>query len=80
MPDSSFWNDADFQVKLLALVVRDRTFLKECSSLLDSDDFKPVKRDGPQDIWVTASLALDFYKRFRTPIAGNLRIETWRYL
>lgn len=73
--DSSFFHDPSFQEKLVALVVRDRNFLRECNGLLNEDDFKPIRRDGPTELWTAASVALDFYRRHREPVGSLLRPE-----
>jgi replicative DNA helicase len=71
----SFFRDPDFQEKLVAFICRDRNFLHDCAHLLEPDDFKPRKPGDPMEIWVIASKGLEFYRKYREPIAGMLRTE-----
>lgn len=71
---SSAFRDPDFQVKLIAFICRDRKFLKNCFHLLDPDDFKPRKNDGPER-WIIASTALEYYRKYRDKIGDLLRSE-----
>ena len=75
----SYFRDEDFQLKLVAGVCRDRNFLKECGYLLDPDDFKPRKQGDPTENWIVASLALDFWRKYKDPIGGMLRTEILDY-
>lgn len=75
----SLFQDPDFQLKLLAFVCRDINFLRDHAHLLEPDDFKPARRDGPQEPWVVATTALEFYQKYREPIAGMLRVEMLDY-
>lgn len=68
----SFWYDQDFQEKLVAFVCRDRHFLKRVAPMLDVEDFKPRKGQGPE-AFLIAKEALKFWRDYGEPIAGLLR-------
>lgn len=74
MATSSWFRDKDFQVHLLSFLCRDRNFLKKCGSLLQAKDFKPG-RDESDERHVIATLALEFWNKYKSPIAGMLRVN-----
>src|ERR1700735_2134270 len=69
---ASWWRSKDFQTPLLSFLCRDRNFLKRCGSLLQPKDFKP-SRDETDERFIIATLALDFWRKYREPIEGMLR-------
>ena len=76
-PDSSnFWEDEDFQDKLVTLLVNDTNTLVSCGGLLRADDFKPLRgmRNG-RSRWIVAERALDHYSRYHEPIGKLVRAD-----
>jgi len=69
---ASWWKEKDFQVPLLSFICRDRNFLKRCGSLLQPKDFKPT-RDETNERFIIATLALEFWRKYKEPIEGMLR-------
>lgn len=69
---ASWFKQADFQVPLLSFLCRDRNFLKCCGSLLSPKDFKP-SRDETDERYIVATLALEFWQKYKHPIEGLLR-------
>jgi hypothetical protein len=76
-----WWDDADFQDGLVALLTRDYRTLKDCAALLDTDDFQPQKgmRDG-RSRWIVAERALEHYKRHREPVGSLLRADVLQHV
>lgn len=74
----SYFQDNAFQDQLLAFVVKDRHFLKECAELLTPADFRP-KRSQHMERWIIAQLALDYWGKYREPIRKMLRAEIFSY-
>ena len=79
MPGAHYWRDAEFQDKLTCFICRDRNFLRECSHLLEPDDFKPHKQGDPLENWIIAGMALEFWRKYREPIGEMLRTEMIDY-
>ena len=74
----SYWRDSGFQDKLLSFIVKDRRFLKTCSTLLTSKDFKP--RGGEtREKYIVAEIALSYYEKYREPISILLKSECKDY-
>lgn len=69
---ANWFKSRDFQVPLLTFLCRDRNFLKKCGSLLQPKDFKP-SRDETNERWIIATLALDFWRTYKSPIDSLLR-------
>jgi replicative DNA helicase len=76
---TSWFKDAEFQEHLLSFVCKDRVFLKKCGYLLNKNDFKPG-RDETDERYIVAQLALDFWKKHKSPIGGMLRTEIAAYI
>lgn len=75
---SLYWKDPNFKDKMLAFVCRDRRFLKRCSVMLSSDDFKPRGKES-NERWIVADLALNYYEKYREPIKAMLKAECLDY-
>jgi hypothetical protein len=69
---ASWFKDKDFQVPLLSFICRDRNFLKRCGGMLQPKDFKPG-RDESDERWIVATIALEYWKKYRAPISGMLK-------
>lgn len=69
---NSWWKAEDFQINLLALIARDRNFLKTCGGLLSPKDFRPA-RDETDERFVVAEKALEFWRIYKQPIGIQLR-------
>jgi len=74
----NYFRDLDFQKHLLALMCKDRAFLKKVSGLLSADDFKPKKGEGPE-AQAIAERALQYWRAYKQPISGMLRAEMDEY-
>ena len=57
---------------MLIFLCRDRNFLKVTAGLLDVEDFKSREGKSAEREWV-ARVALDWWKKYKDPIAGDLR-------
>lgn len=76
----SYFNDPDFQSKLLVPYCRDRNFLKQMSGILSPDDFKPRRGEGMIEAYWIAQKAFQYWKDYREPIAGMLKTEMLDYI
>lgn len=76
---ASWWKSADFQKPLLSFLCRDRNFLKRCGGLLQAKDFKPNRDEGPER-YIVATLALEFWRKYKSPIEGMLRPNVNDYI
>jgi hypothetical protein len=76
----SFFGDEHFQDALTALLCRDTKALRDCASLLDPNDFKPVKgmRWG-RPRWIIAERALEHYQKYHEPIGALLGADVLDY-
>lgn len=78
--ETNFFEDEDFQDRMVALMCKDSKFLRDCASLLEGDDFKPVKgmRWG-RPRWVVAERALDHYTKYHEPCGKLIRANVLAY-
>lgn len=76
---ASWWRESDFQKNLVTLISRDRNFLKKCGGMLSPKDFRP-NRDDTDERWIVATLALEFWKKYKQPISGMLKPEVVDYV
>ena len=67
-----------FQIKLVTLLVKDAKFLRQCSSLLDTDDFEPRADGESRAAWHIAGAALDYWRKYHEPIGTLLNTELIR--
>jgi hypothetical protein len=72
MRAADWWKDEDLQRHLLSLLCRDRNFLKKFGSTLTAKDFR-ARKEEPQDRFVIAKLAIEFWKKYKAPIGTMLR-------
>lgn len=78
---SNIIQDPSFQQGLLALLLRDRTFLRHHAHLLSMDDFKPLEGDlDSKNRWLIAGKALDHWEKYREPIHHLLPTELKRHI
>lgn len=76
----SFFEDEEFQDRLVALLVLDAKTLHECGALLTPEDFKPLKgMKRGRARWITAERALEHYKKYHEPLDRLLRAEVLEY-
>jgi len=75
----SFLNDPHFQDVLVGLLVHDREFCKTAGHLLSAQDFAGVGKDAGNEREAVATLALDFYNRYRQPLGKMLMVELSEY-
>lgn len=71
----SYWTDEEFRDRILALLIRDRKFLRKLSGKLVAKDFESKDKndaDGWAREWV-GKQALDYWSEYRQPIGGLLR-------
>lgn len=75
----SYFTDANFRERMLALLTRDRRFLRKVSGLLSAADFRPTKDEQANpEAWArheVSRMALVYYREYRQPIGGLLRTE-----
>ena len=76
----SYFDDVDFQVKILTFLCRERNFLRNCAYLLTPEDFKPKLRGDIPEFWIMATLALEFWAKYRQPIGGMISTEIQVYI
>lgn len=79
MSQQNWWNESTLQNSLLSFLVRDRNFLKQFGTLLSKKDFKASKgEDNSREI--IATIALDYWKKYREPVGGLLKSEVLDYI
>ena len=78
----SYFQDPHFQNKVVAHVVKDRLFLKDVGSQLEPDDFKPSDNKSPEQWarWITGTLALNYFEKYKQPVGQLLRAEVLEYV
>lgn len=76
----NWWDDDDFQDRLVHLLTRDVTTLRACASVLDPNDFRPL-RGSPNGRarWMVAERALEHYARYHEPLGKLLRADLLSY-
>src|SRR6266704_778966 len=74
----TYFEDRNFIDRLLVLITKDRKFLTDCADLLSPQDFRP-KRSQVIERWVVASIALDFWNKYREPVGMMLTSEIGSY-
>jgi len=76
----SWWDDADFQDHLVALLLQDPITLKSCGALLNPNDFKPIRgmRNG-RARWIVAERALEHYEKYHEPLGKLTRSDVIEY-
>jgi KaiC/GvpD/RAD55 family RecA-like ATPase len=75
---ASWFREKDFSRHLLSFMVRDRNFMKKCGSLLSAKDFRPA-RDETKERYIVATLALEYWNKYKSPIGGMLRGDVEAY-
>ena len=71
----SYFKDLEFRQRILALMMRDRRFLRKLSGKLTPQDFKANPQDG-SDGWAIEWVGwqtLIYWKEYRQPIGGLLK-------
>lgn len=71
----SFFEDAQFQDRLIEFLVHDAEFLKTAAHLVTADDFKRANKHEGMERQVVVRMALDFWARYRQPVGKLLRGE-----
>lgn len=67
----ALFEDLNYQDLLLTLIVKDHAFMRQYAHILKADDFKPVT--GKElERWTLATLALDHYEKYHSPIGTLL--------
>jgi hypothetical protein len=76
----SWWDEEEFQDRLVALLIHDPITLKSCGALLDPNDFKPIRgmRDG-RSRWITAERALEHFQKHHEPLGKLARADITEY-
>lgn len=77
-----YFQDEEFRERVLALLIRDRKFLRRLSGKLIPQDFKANKSEGDEGWareWV-ATESLRYWKEYRQPIAGLLKTFALDYI
>lgn len=73
----SHFSDSSFRDKLIGLVIKDRSFLRQCAPVLDKKDFD-LNGASSKDDKIKAAIAqigLDHYSQYNEPIGTNLKAE-----
>lgn len=65
------FEDRNYQELLLTMVVKDHAFLRQYGHMLKADDFRPVTGKDLES-WTLATLALEHYERYHSPIGKLL--------
>lgn len=73
----SFFEQSSYKDKLIALLIRDRKFLRECHPLLDTKDFSVNGTSSKQDKIKAqiAQLGLNFYEKYNEPLGSLITAE-----
>lgn len=80
MAEPNFFDDEEFQDRLVALLVSDTVALKQCAHLLEANDFKPLRgMQWGRPRWIVAERALDYYRKYHEPVGGLLRADVLDY-
>ncbi|MDE2098303.1 MAG: hypothetical protein KGL39_13705 [Patescibacteria group bacterium] len=66
-----YMDDDGFRMRVLALLARDRAFLRESAADIDEDDF----RGATTEIRAMAKIAMGYWRKYKQPIGGMLRVE-----
>jgi archaellum biogenesis ATPase FlaH len=74
----STFQDPRFQVKLVTLLVKDTKVVRQCSSMLETEDFEPRQEGESHAAWHIAGTALDYWRKYREPIDTLLGVELAR--
>lgn len=79
-PSRRFFDDEAFQDRLLALLCRDVTALRQTAHLLSANDFRPLRgmRWG-RPRWVVAERVLEYFHKFREPIGALVKSDILAY-
>ncbi len=80
--EESYFRDTHFQEVLLALLSRDRNFIKDFGEILSAQDFKPSSNQdrGGMIRWTLATIVFDFYRKYRKPPGELLPVFVARQL
>jgi len=76
----AFFDDEEYQDRLLRVLQSDPTALQECAPLLKAEDFKPVPHHRwGRERWIVAARILAFYYTQKRPIDKLLRANVLAY-
>lgn len=76
----NYIQDPDFQEVLLALICKDRLFLRQHGHMLSAADFEPQDGDpSGRNRWVIAEKALAHWEKYKEPIADLLSAELTKH-
>lgn len=81
MSDTSYLSEPVFKDKIITLLLKDRSFLRDCSPILTAKDFA-VNGSSSKTERVKAALAqisLEFYERFNEPLGSLAKSEILSY-
>jgi KaiC/GvpD/RAD55 family RecA-like ATPase len=77
-----YFNDKNFQERMLAFLVGDFRFLRKFTGIITPMDFTATPESGAEG-WAretVARLALHWWKKYREPLGGLLRTEALDYI
>lgn len=74
----NYFKDDSFQLQVLTLICKDKTFLADIGEYISTDDFKPIGKVG-HDRWILSSIALEFWQKHRAPVRELLQSEVAAY-
>ncbi|KKL08642.1 hypothetical protein LCGC14_2573790, partial [marine sediment metagenome] len=68
-----------FDAELIELI-KDAKFLRQCSAMLEADDFEPRTDGESRAAWHISGAALDYWRKYREPIDTLLGTELARLI
>ncbi len=72
------FQNPEFQIKLVTLLVKDAKFLRQVSYMLEIDDFEPRTDGESRAAWHIAGAALDYWRKYHENIGQLLTPELTR--
>jgi len=81
MSDTSYLTEPVFKDKIISLLLKDRSFLRDCAPILTAKDFAVNGSSSKTDRVkaAVAQLSLEFYERFNEPLGSLAKTEILSY-
>lgn len=75
-----WWDDEDFQDRLVTLLTKDYKALKDCGTILVPEDFRPLRgmKNGRARS-IVSERALEYYQKYHQPLGSLLRSDVLEY-
>jgi hypothetical protein len=73
------FQDKDLQQELLGQIVFDKSFVNAVGDSITLDDFRPLSKGQDTFPWITAGIALEFFRKHGIPIEALIgrEVEKW---